>query len=656
MQESIVVQNREELLYLLCEAAEFEHTVMVTYLYAAWSLKRAPDASCTADELVAVERWRGALRRVALEEMLHLTLVNNLLAALGAAPRLSRPNFPVPPGRFPADLVLSLRPFNAASMAHFVFIERPEGVDMPDGAGFHHPATHPRVARPDLLTPRPQDYASQGHLYHGIGRALSELVAQEGEEAVFVGHGEAQVGGAEFRLPGLFKVTDLRTALAALEEIVVQGEGAPAHSEDSHYAVFHAVHEELIAMKTARPDFEPAYPCVPDPVLGNPLDRDGVTTLVDPVAVRVVDLGDALYALMMRTFAQVFSPSPLPGALRAGLANAATELMYALSAIGSHAATLPAGITQGAHAGKTAGLTLMLPRSNGQLVQSAAALILAERASEIARTARKMEAELGLPKTADRIEGLAERLRGLHTRYEEHISVTVDRLATPTVAPSPQAKPPEASDDPNVARTDQGTLRFDTQRCIHSRRCVLAAPRVFLANVEGAWLHPETTTVHHLVQVASACPSGAITFEPADGPGEQGPEVNVLRVRENGPYGVRATTELEGHGPLIRATLCRCGKSRNKPFCDNSHRDAGFVATGEPATLPSEPLQDRGGELMVEPQTDGPLQITGNLEICAGTGRTVARVQNCRLCRCGGSASKPFCDGTHARNGFRSAN
>jgi hypothetical protein len=87
---------------------------------------------------------------------------------------------------------------------------------------------------------------------------------------------------------------------------------------------------------------------------------------------------------MMRTFAQVFSPSPLPRPLRQGLANAATELMYALSAIGELATRLPSGVSEGPHTGKNAGLTLVLPRSAGQLVQSCAAQILAERTSELA--------------------------------------------------------------------------------------------------------------------------------------------------------------------------------------------------------------------------------------------------------------------------------
>jgi CDGSH-type Zn-finger protein len=158
------------------------------------------------------------------------------------------------------------------------------------------------------------------------------------------------------------------------------------------------------------------------------------------------------------------------------------------------------------------------------------------------------------------------------------------------------------------------------------------------------------------VAVAHDCPSGAITYERHDGgPQEQPPAVNVLSIRENGPYAVHAAMAIEGQGNMFRATLCRCGKSQSKPFCDNSHRDAGFAATGEPATVETDPLEHRDGTLKVTPLQDGPLQINGSVEICSGTGRTVSRVENARLCRCGGSANKPFCDGTHARIGFRSA-
>jgi CDGSH-type Zn-finger protein len=81
---------------------------------------------------------------------------------------------------------------------------------------------------------------------------------------------------------------------------------------------------------------------------------------------------------------------------------------------------------------------------------------------------------------------------------------------------------------------------------------------------------------------------------------------------------------------------------------------AGFAATGEPATRDSTPLAERGGPLEINPVPNGPLQLRGNVEICAGTGRTVLRTRSARLCRCGASNDKPLCDGSHARVGFRS--
>jgi CDGSH-type Zn-finger protein len=129
--------------------------------------------------------------------------------------------------------------------------------------------------------------------------------------------------------------------------------------------------------------------------------------------------------------------------------------------------------------------------------------------------------------------------------------------------------------------------------------------------------------------------------------------VNVARVRENGPLAVNAAIKLAGHEEMLRATLCRCGQSKNKPFCDGSHVAAGFSASGEPPTGSTDPLPQRSGALIVTPRKDGPLLARGNLEVCAGTGRVIGRVTQAAFCRCGGSKNKPYCDGTHAKNGFR---
>ncbi|MDE2053019.1 MAG: CDGSH iron-sulfur domain-containing protein [Gammaproteobacteria bacterium] len=129
----------------------------------------------------------------------------------------------------------------------------------------------------------------------------------------------------------------------------------------------------------------------------------------------------------------------------------------------------------------------------------------------------------------------------------------------------------------------------------------------------------------------------------------------ICRRAWDGPYAVRANIQLDGERGVFRATLCRCGASRNKPFCDGSHNQVKFTASGEPSSGKTDMLAVRDGVLAIDPETDGPLRVRGNLEITSGTGRVVARVTQARLCRCGGSGNKPFCDGTHAKIGFRSS-
>lgn len=657
MPDEMIIQDREELIYLLCEAAEFEHTVMCSYLYAQWTLKRGLDEGVTPTELAAIERWRRSLAQVALEEMLHLSLVNNLLVAIGAAPHLWRPAFPVRPGHFPADVLMSLTPFGEAALDHFMYIERPESLDLADGAGFGHALHYRRIARPDMLAPSPQDYPSQGHLYHGILQGLVRLCEQMGEERVFVGHEQAQVSVEEFGLPGLFKISDLASAHRAVEEIVLQGEGAPAHRDDSHFARFKRIRSELGELRTARPGFEPARPVVSNPMLGETgITRDRVR-VVEPLAGQVLDLGNSIYMLMIRTLSQVFAPAPLPRDLRVALATSSNVLMSAMGRVAEIATRLPIDATPGSAAAPN----FELPGSAGALVQTCAARLLGERASELGSAARRMSRVVPLTDVASDLELLAQRFEELHLRFEPHLGAAVDRVAqlsvpatSVVVAVSTTELPhTQSANAPDVARTDAITLRFDGRRCIHSRHCVLEAPNVFLANTPGAWIHPEATSVEHCVRIAHSCPSGAITYERHDGGAqESAPNVNVVRVRENGPYAVHA--HIDSAVGEFRVTLCRCGMSNHKPYCDGSHAAAGFAATGEPATIASEPLAERGGPLTILPLLNGPLQLSGNVEICSGTGRTVLRTQSARLCRCGASGSKPFCDGSHARIGFRS--
>jgi len=196
------------------------------------------------------------------------------------------------------------------------------------------------------------------------------------------------------------------------------------------------------------------------------------------------------------------------------------------------------------------------------------------------------------------------------------------------------------------------TIRFEARKCIHSRACVLGRPDVFVPNVQGEWIHPDAATPEALAEIAHNCPSGAITYVRTDGgPQESAPVVNLIRVRENGPLAFHGELAIGGQS-MFRAALCRCGHSQRKPFCDGSHTAAGFAASGEPATVPSEPLAHRNGEVAISLAENGPILVTGCVEIVSGTGRTIDRCTKAALCRCGGSSNKPYCDGTHKTNGF----
>ncbi len=197
-------------------------------------------------------------------------------------------------------------------------------------------------------------------------------------------------------------------------------------------------------------------------------------------------------------------------------------------------------------------------------------------------------------------------------------------------------------------------IHFEPVRCVHSRNCVLGNPKVFVPNAEGEWLHPDAASAEEIEAIVRSCPSGALTFERIDGDHaqEQAPEVNTVRVRENGPLAFHAQCTVTGQPQPFRATLCRCGLSQNKPFCDYRHKEGGFIATGEPAEQSSEALAMRNGMLAIEPQKNGPLKVTGNLEIVSGTGHTINRVTETWFCRCGHSMNKPYCDGSHRRVGF----
>jgi hypothetical protein len=271
----IAIHHREELISLLTEAAEIEHGLMCCYLYAAFSLKTSDDSGLAAAQLAATRRWRAVILDVAIEEMMHLGLVANLMSSIGARPNFARQNFPVSPGFHPAGVVVELMRFCKATIDHFVYLERPEGVELPDGEGFVATRPYFRVMDEGALLPTAQDFLTVGHLYRSIEAGFQNLADKLGESELFIGAPEAQMGPQVSGFDKLVRVVDLASAKAAIEAIVEQGEGAPGHTEHSHFAKFCGVRDEFVAMTASDPHFDPAWPAAHNPVLRAPPNPQG---------------------------------------------------------------------------------------------------------------------------------------------------------------------------------------------------------------------------------------------------------------------------------------------------------------------------------------------------------------------------------------------
>jgi len=642
--------SREHLFHALSEAAELEHCLMCTYLYAAFSLRTDAADGLAPAQLEAVRRWRATIVEIALEEMGHLVAVWNIMSALGAPPRLGRSNFPLDPGYLPAGVVVKLAPFNRDTLQHFIHLERAADSDEPDSPAFAPERRFRRGADAPRLTPMGIDYDTVGDFYAVLGGALTRFVAAHGEKGAFCGDAALQLTEAETALPGVAKVICLKTVLAAFASIVTQGEGAPSVCERSHYSRFARMRAEYEALLQADPTFVPAFPAATNPVLRRPPRPEGRVWLEDERAIATVDLANSAYGLMLRLLGHAYAVRS--GSTERALAiELSVGLMHALAPLAERAARLPAGASNPqCHAG----VSFIALRDPSPLPAGASARrFFVERIEQLADGAAALR-DAADTRTLAAASIFAALARKAAQGFDLRPSVPVAVVQEPSPMQKPAPPPTAVTNGIEEVEAEKLTLIYEGKRCIHARHCVTWGPTVFLANVQGPWIHPDTLDAERVAEIAHLCPSGAIRYRRKDGrPNETAPPVNLASVRESGPYALRGDLRIDGASAGFRATLCRCGASKNKPFCDGSHHEVAFAASGEPATgTATEMLPVRDGPLEIEPQVNGPLSVRGNLEIVSGTGRMVARVTSARLCRCGGSANKPFCDGTHARIGF----
>ena len=123
------------------------------------------------------------------------------------------------------------------------------------------------------------------------------------------------------------------------------------------------------------------------------------------------------------------------------------------------------------------------------------------------------------------------------------------------------------------------TIHDNRSVCVHAAECTKGLPKVFKYG-ERPWIDPAGAPPQQVVELVRRCPSGALAYTidgQAPKPEEWPPTVMVMK---DGPYAVLGVelpgVEFAKGVPRERYTLCRCGASKNKPFCDASHLESGF--------------------------------------------------------------------------------
>jgi hypothetical protein len=411
LEQPIVIQDREELLFLLTEAAQLEHMVLCQYLFGAFSLKQSADEGLSAEQLLAVRAWRRTISGVASQEMLHLALVNNLLTAVGGSPCFHHPNFPQRARYFPPEVQHALLPFGDDALTHFLHLECPEGMELPDSPQFANPRPVAPHAAGIEIVPVRQDFATIGHFYRELERGLQTLAARFGEEQIFIGSPEAQATARYFGWPELIQVTNLATAQRAIDTIIKEGEGATGDRVNSHFGRFQQIQDEFRQLKHADSTFEPARPVLAA-CARQPVDvSEVVLRIQDASTIAVADMFNASYELLLRLLTRFFMHAGETHDEYVTLSTATVDVMSGvIHPLGELLTRLPVGPN---HPGKTCGASFEVVTADYLPVERRLAwLVMRERLLELASHA----AGLGEP-----LRGIEQRLQAVANELGKHL-------------------------------------------------------------------------------------------------------------------------------------------------------------------------------------------------------------------------------------------
>ncbi|MEV4579523.1 ferritin-like domain-containing protein [Nonomuraea jabiensis] len=528
-------------------AIELEHATLPPYLTALYSLD--PERNPAAVEVVS---------GVFVEEMLHLALAANLLNAVGGTLRLDTPEMlPPHPRKLPhGDLELSLVPFGPEALEMFLRLEQPA----PPGA-----------------PPEDDNYETIGQFYAAIEQGLRYLCDTLGEKEVFCGDPARQVSGGHFRHTGgrLVAVTDLASALDALEEIVEQGEGT-ARSEvwdgdQDEVAHYYRFMELKLGRRYRRGDTPESGPT------GEKLSVDltGVLPMTpDPVDRAAQEEFNHTYCAILHLLELAFNGSPRMLAV-------ATGEMYALKA-------------QAQELMRRGGLTFeyvppelrrwsagdqqrVVVLRDGPYVVYGRVPLRRKRKIVSAEQKNALTWKTGEPLETEETYALCRCGRSRAKPFCDGTHAVIGFDGTEAAPMRPYQELQHVHDGAGISAQRVGEL------CIHAAFCIGRARPIAKMLDDTA----DSDVRSNIMGRIDHCPSGSYSYAL-----ERGGEtieadlpraISVLEEED----GLASALWVTGGIPITRSdgrpletrnrmTLCRCGHSGNKPLCDGTHREIGF--------------------------------------------------------------------------------
>ena len=571
----MAIRTIESLREHLQWAIEIEHATIPPYLCALYSIKAGRN-----------QEAHEVIESVFLEEMLHMTLAANLLNAVGGTPQIDKPDF-IP--QYPAYLPHSnnafqvpLLKFSPEAIDVFLKIEKPEAHD---------------------VLPEDDNYETIGQFYEAIEVGLRDLCARLGETAVFCGDPARQIRGDSTYYGGsgeIIAVEDLASAIAAIEEIIEQGEGMQ-HQEvwDGDRNMFHPEREEVAHYfrfneikqgRTYRPgdtpqsgpsgatftvDWDAVYNMRPNPQSADYAGNSEITLQLQAF--------NAAYWTMLRQLHQSVNGQPEQLSVAVGT-------MYEIKTLAIELMQLPSGDGE-----TTVGPTFAyVPATGAQTTTSSPG----QRISVQANGPYLVYGEIPLLRKAQIISEHGEPLSWQKGSYFDtgakyalcrcgqsarkpfcdgtHARVDFDGTETAETNTT-EARRIVFADGTNI------TVRRDNSLCMEAGFCGNR-----FKNIPQLIKETDDSIVRaQVMAMIERCPSGSYSYSVvADGDDVEPSfpkEIAVVQEGEYaGPLWVTGEIDVErADGKPFecrnRTTLCRCGQSRNKPLCDGTHREIGFT-------------------------------------------------------------------------------